>query len=585
MGRHATRSSGLQRAPLVIVALLFGCGGDAPEPRTAEPAVSSEIGESDAQAAPAPSSKANRKAEGEPDLAAEDSPSVAEPSGVPEITFPLLDQVRSLDLVEPYMGFPEALLQLDGKEVQLIGFMAPFDSLENMRRCMIVPTYVGCTFCSPPDLTQVVYVTQGDGDTAGKYPYVDTVAHVRGTLRLSVPPNEHEGALQGFIYSLENAVVTERPGDTEVRTASHATSPHQSGTIAVEAAPVDQVVAEVVELLGREPLEPITVEAVSGEVFAQRIRGELEAVFPAASNEARAHAFRALGLLPEGAGWIESMSTFQLSRRAALASGSGKTVSVLGSISTDDPYVRLDLVGEIAVAIMRQHEPLDRAVARSSEEGTSSGLADDERRARESLMEGFRTMVIRRYATARGIPTSPAPPPEIESKVEAFDFGRWQATTRYCGYFFVRAVIGDTGPLSGIAAAFEQPPTMTMELFRPSMSRDVSRWKPDPVPAGFADGLDESAPALTDVLGVGGVVPFLAQWYSLDEALGYVGGWTGDRWAVWPRPDGSAKFAIELRWRTEEDALRFRDCIPDGAGWKLAPHEDGRLSVLMTRGE
>ena len=47
------------------------------------------------------------------------------------------------------------------------------------------------------------------------------------------------------------------------------------------------------------------------------------------------------------------MSTFQLSR-GDLASGSGKTVSVLGSISTDDPYVRLDLVGEIAVAIMRQ---------------------------------------------------------------------------------------------------------------------------------------------------------------------------------------------------------------------------------------
>ena len=159
--------------------------------------MSSEIGESDAQAAPAPSSKANRKAEENLDLAAEDSPSVAEPSGVPEITFPLLDQVRSLDLIEPYMGFPEALLQLDGKEVQLIGFMAPFDSLENMRRCMIVPTYVGCTFCSPPDLTQVVYVTQGDGDTAGKYPYVDTVAHVRGALRLSVPSNEHEGALQG----------------------------------------------------------------------------------------------------------------------------------------------------------------------------------------------------------------------------------------------------------------------------------------------------------------------------------------------------------------------------------------------------
>jgi hypothetical protein len=279
------------------------------------------------------------------------------------------------------------------------------------------------------------------------------------------------------------------------------------------------------------------------------------------------------------------MATFQISRRAALANGSGTTVSVLDNVSTDDPYVRLDLVGEMAVAIMRQHEPVDRVVARSSEEDAPDALSDDERRARESLMEGFRTMVIRRYATARGIPTSPAPPPEIEPKVEAFDFGRWQATTRYCGYFFVRAVIGDTGPLSDIAVAFKQPPTATMELFRPRLFQDASRWDPDPVPAGFAGGLDESAPVLTDVLGVGGVVPFLTQWYSLDEALGFVGGWTGDRWAVWPRPDGSARFALELRWRTEEAALQFRDCIPDGAGWELAPHEDGGQSVLMMRGE
>ena len=218
MGRHATRSSSLQRAPLVIVALLFGCGGDAPEPRTAEPAASSESGESGAPAAPAPPSTADREAEGGPGLAAEDSPSVAESSGVPEITFPLLDQVRSLDLIEPYMGFPEALLQLDGKEVQLLGFMAPFDSLENMRRCMIVPAYVGCTFCSPPDLTQVVYVTQGDGDTAGQYPYVDTVAHVRGTLRLSVPPN-------GASHPAGERRRLDRPG-VWVRAASHDT-PHR----------------------------------------------------------------------------------------------------------------------------------------------------------------------------------------------------------------------------------------------------------------------------------------------------------------------------------------------------------------------
>ena len=135
MGRHATRSRAFNRDRRTPLRLRRRCASDRGACRVLGDWRKRRSGN-------------ERKAEGEP--TGSDSPSVADPSGVPEITFPLLDQVRSLDLVEPYMGFPEALLQLDGKEVQLIGFMAPFDSLENMRRCMIVPTYVGCTFCSPP---------------------------------------------------------------------------------------------------------------------------------------------------------------------------------------------------------------------------------------------------------------------------------------------------------------------------------------------------------------------------------------------------------------------------------------------------
>ena len=47
---------------------------------------------------------------------------------------------------------------------------------------------------------------------------------------------------------------------------------------------------------------------------------------------------------------------------------------------------------------------------------------------------------------------------------------------------------------------------------------------PDPVPADFADELDDGPAARTDVLGVGGRVPLLAQWNSLDEATAFLGG-------------------------------------------------------------
>ncbi|MEM6675879.1 MAG: DUF3299 domain-containing protein, partial [Planctomycetota bacterium] len=94
--------------------------------------------------------------------AADEPEAEPEPELDPVLDFPLLDAVRWLDLVDRSVRFPESLKALDGRQVSLVGFMAPFDSLQDMRRCMIVPAYVGCQFCSPPTMTQVVYVTQGD---------------------------------------------------------------------------------------------------------------------------------------------------------------------------------------------------------------------------------------------------------------------------------------------------------------------------------------------------------------------------------------------------------------------------------------
>ena len=66
---------------------------------------------------------------------------------IPEINFPLLGEARPMDLIDMALSFPESLMKLDGRKVSLVGFMAPFDSLDDMSRCMIVPSYVGCTFC------------------------------------------------------------------------------------------------------------------------------------------------------------------------------------------------------------------------------------------------------------------------------------------------------------------------------------------------------------------------------------------------------------------------------------------------------
>jgi hypothetical protein len=77
---------------------------------------------------------------------------------IPTIDFPLLGEARPTDLIDMALSFPESIKQLDGRRVSLVGFMAPFDNLDDMSRCMIVPSYVGCTFCSPPNKRQVVFI-------------------------------------------------------------------------------------------------------------------------------------------------------------------------------------------------------------------------------------------------------------------------------------------------------------------------------------------------------------------------------------------------------------------------------------------
>ena len=140
------------------------------------------------------------------------------------IDFPLLAEARPKDLIDMSLAFPDELQKLDGKKVSLIAFMAPFDSLEDMSRCMMVPSYVGCTFCTPPNLRQVVFVTQGNKDDETVYSFIEEPSHVTGTFRITRPDSTHEGKEQGFVYSIENAEVVPHTGEAPVRAAGHVTS-------------------------------------------------------------------------------------------------------------------------------------------------------------------------------------------------------------------------------------------------------------------------------------------------------------------------------------------------------------------------
>ncbi|MEM8713805.1 MAG: hypothetical protein AAGG01_22920, partial [Planctomycetota bacterium] len=255
-----------------------------------------------------------------------------------------------------------------------------------------------------------------------------------------------------------------------------------------------------------------------------------------------------------------------------LRSRRGHSPAKLATAPEQDPYARLDLVGEIALMLARQHGlRLTPLAGAESDPGSDLPQTDDARRARESLELGFRAMAIRRFATAKGMPPGPPVPPEIQRSMRAPDFALWQAMSRFCGFFFVRGLIGDTGPLTDLKAAFDRPPSTMMEIFRPRWYQDHEFWRPDPVPADFASDLMNSPPALTDVLGISGLFAFLRRWYDVDESLSYIAGWTGDRWGIWDLPDGRTKMIVEIRWRDEDSAARFGESLWPESGWTLLP--------------
>jgi len=100
---------------------------------------------------------------------------------------------------------PDDLRRLDGETVAMLGFMAPYDSLENFGKVMIMPTLTGCYFCVPPAMNQVVYVEQ----KAAEAPFYDEDPVVAvGVLRLWTPESREAYHQAGYLFAILDAEVT-----------------------------------------------------------------------------------------------------------------------------------------------------------------------------------------------------------------------------------------------------------------------------------------------------------------------------------------------------------------------------------------
>jgi len=107
--------------------------------------------------------------------------------------------------------FPESLRQWHGKEVSIIGFMAPYNSLSRMNIFMLLPYPVGCNFCAPPSRAEVALVRQSVKKDA---PFMKGAIRVRGTLLLWREHPLKPGTAPDFLYSIDHATIEAYTADT-----------------------------------------------------------------------------------------------------------------------------------------------------------------------------------------------------------------------------------------------------------------------------------------------------------------------------------------------------------------------------------
>jgi hypothetical protein len=118
--------------------------------------------------------------------------------------------------------YPEDLKALNNKTVTIVGFMTPYEDLDDMKQFLFMPSSGGCFFCNPPDMTQVLVVDQNDGKK--RHEFISEPIIVTGTLRLFTKESKHPAHLAEFIYALDDAKVEIFKGKTLPTSAAPAVS-------------------------------------------------------------------------------------------------------------------------------------------------------------------------------------------------------------------------------------------------------------------------------------------------------------------------------------------------------------------------
>lgn len=102
---------------------------------------------------------------------------------------------------------PPALKARDGKQVSIVGYMIPFDSVDKINRFILLQAqFMGCFHVPPPQPNEVVLVDMGS-KTAN---YSETPLLVTGTFQIK---KTYEEDFLISVFTIRNAVVKAAKGN------------------------------------------------------------------------------------------------------------------------------------------------------------------------------------------------------------------------------------------------------------------------------------------------------------------------------------------------------------------------------------
>ena len=111
-------------------------------------------------------------------------------AGYDRLTFEIL---KSWTYVEGKSEFPGFIKALDGKPVEMLGYMMPLTEIENIKEFLLVPSLWGCCYGQPPAVNHIVAV---------KMPVGQTTKFYSGPIRIDGRFRVGETTQDGYLVSL-----------------------------------------------------------------------------------------------------------------------------------------------------------------------------------------------------------------------------------------------------------------------------------------------------------------------------------------------------------------------------------------------